>query len=115
MAPPPVRFATYHAFWPHYLAEHANPATRALHYFGTASLFVIAAAAIVTAIWWLLIAAVVVPYAVAWAAHFTTEHNRPATFRHPWWSLVSDFRMCALALAGRLGAELARHGIRPSR
>ncbi len=115
MAPAPERFASYREFWPHYLAAHARPATRALHYLGTASLFAFLAVAVATALWWWLIAAVVVPYAFAWAAHFTTEGNRPATFGHPVWSLASDFRMCALALTGRLGVELARHGIHPPR
>ena len=72
------------------------------------------AVALSTGAWWGLIAAVVVPYAFAWIAHFTAEGNRPATFGHPLWSLYSDFRMCSLALAGRLGHELERHGIRPA-
>ncbi len=39
------------------------------------------------------------------------EGNRPATFTHPRWSLRGDFRMAALALSGKLDAELAKHGI----
>jgi hypothetical protein len=47
-------------------------------------------------------------YAAAWAGHFFVEHNRPATFKHPLWSLAGDYKMVALMLAGRMDEEVAR-------
>jgi len=106
------KFATYGAFWPHYLAEHRRPATRALHGAGT----VAGVALLMAAVWLreplLLLAAPAAGYGPAWVGHALVERNRPATFRHPLWSLASDFRMVALMATGRLGRELERHGIR---
>jgi hypothetical protein len=102
----------YSEFWPHYLREHAKPRTRQVHYAGTAIVLACAALLALTGNWWWLLAIPLAGYGFAWVGHFFIEHNRPATFTYPLWSLVSDFRMFFLAVSGRLGPHLERAGVR---
>jgi hypothetical protein len=104
-ASPPV---TYPEFWRVYLAAHADPRTRVLHYLGTTFGVAALAAAGATGNWRWLLAAPVAGYALAWLGHLVFEHNRPATFGHPGWSFLSDFRMLGLFLSRRLDRELKR-------
>jgi len=99
---------SYAEFWRVYLAAHADPRTRGMHYLGAA--FAVAAIVIAGLLqdWRWLVAAPIAGYAFAWFGHFVFEHNRPATFGHPAWSLLSDFRMLGLFLSGRLDRELRR-------
>ncbi|HEX7006189.1 MAG TPA: DUF962 domain-containing protein [Alphaproteobacteria bacterium] len=105
------RIASYAEFWPYYLREHSLPRTRALHFFGTGLAILAVVAAIVAQAWWLVPAAVICGYLFAWIGHFFVEHNKPATFTYPFWSLYSDFRMLAFWVTGRLEGELKLHRI----
>ena len=59
-------------------------------------------AAVATGRWWLVALAIVQGYAFAWVGHFFYEHNRPATFQHPWLSFRGDWRMWWEMLTGKL-------------
>ena len=104
-------YRSFAEFWPFYLREHSRPRTRALHYAGTSLVVLIALAALVSGKWWLPAAMPVAGYAFAWFSHAAVERNRPATFTYPLWSLAADFKMWALWLTGRIGAELAAAGV----
>ncbi len=100
---------TYPEFWLRYLRAHSRPTTRALHYAGSALALLSLTAGISD--WHFLLAAPLIGYGFAWAAHLALEGNRPETFGHPLWSLVSDFRMLSLASVGRLAPHLAQAGV----
>ena len=50
---------------------------------------------------WLL-AALLSGYAFAWVGHFFFEKNRPATFRHPFYSFAGDWVMFKDILTGKI-------------
>ena len=103
---------SYGEFWPVYLRAHRRPGNRRLHALGTGLGLALLIGAAATGDWRLVPAALAIGYGFAWAGHFLLEGNRPATFGHPLWSLLSDIRMLGLMLAGRLNRELDRHNIR---
>ena len=106
-----AEFHSYSEFWPFYLREHGRSATRGLHYLGSIASIAALIWAIATQNWWWLLAVPILGYGPAWIGHFFVEKNRPASFKAPLWSLISDYRMCALFLTGRLEAELIKHKI----
>ena len=96
-------YTSFREFYPFYLGEHANPTCRRLHFVGSALILVLVGivAAGVLSPWWLL-AIPVIGYGFAWAGHFFFEHNRPATFSHPFYSLLGDWVMFKDMLTGKI-------------
>src|SRR5260370_4358265 len=95
-------------FGSHYAAEHSKTLTRALHAVGTTAGLVAMAVMIGLGKWWLFPLAFIPGYGLAWIGHFFVEKNKPATFEHPLWSFMGDWKMLALMLAGRMGEEVER-------
>lgn len=99
---------SFEEFWPFYVGEHANPTNRGLHFVGTTLSMGSVAAALLTRRPAFLLAAPLLGYGFAWIGHFLVEGNRPATFKHPLWSLRGDFVMWGKMVAGKMDAEVER-------
>jgi hypothetical protein len=102
------QFNSFADFWPHYLNDHGKPATRLLHAMGTVIALILLLTVIAIGRWWLFPLAFVPGYGLAWTGHFFVEKNRPATFKHPLWSFIGDWKMLALMLAGKIDDEVNR-------
>lgn len=96
-----TRITAYREFWPFYLSEHSDPVNRWIHFAGTTIALLFIIAAVVTADVVFLLGALVGGYGFAWFGHFFVEKNRPATFKYPLWSFVSDWRLWLLMLLRR--------------
>ena len=47
----------------------------------------------------------VIGYGFAWIGHFVFEKNKPASFKQPVYSFISDWRMFADVLRGHLSLQ----------
>jgi len=108
------RIRSYADFFSFYLREHSRPATRALHYLAAAASLACLLYGILVGPWWIALLMPVAGYGPAWIAHGFIEHNKPATFTYPFWSLISDYYMTALWATGRLRPYLERAGVTSS-
>jgi len=102
------RITDYNTFWDFYVREHSKPLTRWLHFVGTTLGIILLVWLIARGTWYYFPLFFVVGYAFAWFAHFVIEKNRPATFKYPVWSLISDFKMIWFMLTGQMNAEVER-------
>lgn len=95
-------FDSFRDFYPYYLGEHADVRCRRLHFAGSWVVLFALAMLLFTGRWWWLLLALVGGYGFAWVGHFVFEKNRPATFRHPVYSLMGDWAMFWDILRGRV-------------
>jgi hypothetical protein len=96
-----ARPLTFAEFYPRYLREHQQRGTRILHFIGTSLFLLCLMLGIVLKRPMLVLYGMVAAYGFAWIGHFFVEHNKPATFQHPWFSLRGDFRLYWDLLRGR--------------
>src|SRR5499427_8177687 len=101
-------YKSFADFWPYYLSEHRQPATRLLHGLGTLLAIAFIVFVIAAGRWWLFPLGLIPGYGFAWISHFFIEKNRPATFSYPLWSLRADFRMWWKIVSGTMQAEVDR-------
>ena len=99
---------TYDEFWDFYVKEHSKPLTRVLHFIGTSLGIVLLVWLVGRGTWYYFPLCFVTGYAFAWFAHFVVEKNRPATFKYPFWSFISDYKMMWYMLTGRMDHEVER-------
>jgi hypothetical protein len=99
---------SYAEFWDFYVSEHSKPITRRLHFAGTGLGIVMLVWLIGRGTWYYFPVCLAVGYAFAWFAHFAVEKNRPASFRYPIWSFISDYKMMYFMMWGKMDAEVER-------
>lgn len=99
-----MEFKSFGDFYPYYLREHSNLMCRKLHFVGTCGVVALLLLFFFTGNLMTLALLPVVGYGFAWIGHFLFEKNRPATFKHPFYSLLGDFRMFWDILTGKIAA-----------
>ncbi|MCO6512574.1 MAG: DUF962 domain-containing protein [Aridibacter famidurans] len=103
-----ARIDNYSDFWDFYVLEHSKPLTRYFHFIGTLLGMVLLVWFVGSGRLLLIPLCFVVGYAFAWFAHFFIEKNKPATFKYPLWSFVSDYKMAWMMMTGRMNSEVER-------
>ena len=89
----PKSFSSLSEFYPYYLSEHQNGTCRSLHFFGSLLVIGVVSTCLATQEFQWIWTALLAGYGPAWIGHFVFEKNRPATFKHPFYSFVSDWLM----------------------
>ncbi|BFT29012.1 DUF962 domain-containing protein [Alteromonas sp. D210916BOD_24] len=100
-----VRFASFKEFYPFYLKEHSDSTCRTLHFIGSWLVLGVIALAVYLGNWSLLWLIPVVGYGFAWVGHFFFEKNKPATFKHPFYSFIGDWVMFKDILIGKISLK----------
>ncbi len=73
---------------------------RSFHFVWSSVIFFLLAYTLMTWQWVLLWFLPVLGYGFAWVGHFFFEHNKPATFQYPFYSLLGDWVMYKDMLLG---------------
>eukprot|EP00455_Lapot_gusevi_P037177 TRINITY_DN4148_c0_g1_i1.p1 TRINITY_DN4148_c0_g1~~TRINITY_DN4148_c0_g1_i1.p1 ORF type:complete len:119 (-),score=7.28 TRINITY_DN4148_c0_g1_i1:40-396(-) len=90
---PYKKFKSFQDFYPYYLGEHMNPTCRLLHFIGTLGSNIMLLLSLIIGEFKYFLFAPLIGYSFAWVGHFIFERNKPATFKHPIYSLMGDYVM----------------------
>jgi hypothetical protein len=93
-------FKNFGEFYPFYLGEHSHPTNRRLHVLGTTFVVLLLLLRVLGMFRWAILVPIV-GYGFAWVGHFYFEKNKPATFKHPLWSLMGDFKLWFETVSGQ--------------
>ncbi|MDX1392379.1 MAG: DUF962 domain-containing protein [Rheinheimera sp.] len=100
------KFSSFRQFYPYYLSEHRHPVCRSLHYIGSTLVLALLVFVLWSQQWRYLWLLPVIGYGFAWLGHFLFEHNKPATFQYPLYSLAADWVMLKDFLTGQLNKKM---------
>lgn len=104
-----MKIETFDEYWLAYLAGHAKPMTRFVHYIGLFFAPLAGLAASLFWVWWAFFVIAPILYIAARVTHPLLEHNSNEPFaERPVWSAMAFLRMLALDATGQLGAQLKR-------
>ncbi|AXY60549.1 DUF962 domain-containing protein [Acinetobacter chinensis] len=92
----------YSEFYRFYLTEHRNIMSRRLHAAGSSVGIYFFTKAIRQRKPKYFVYGLVSGYACAWVGHFVFEKNKPASFKQPLYSFISDWRMLSDIVRGNL-------------
>ena len=92
----------YSEFYRFYLTEHRSIMSRRLHAAGSSLGIYFFSKAIRQRKAKYFVYGLVSGYACAWVGHFVFEKNKPASFKQPFYSFISDWRMLSDILRGNL-------------
>ena len=95
----------YSEFYRFYLTEHRSIVSRRLHAAGSSLGIYFFSKAIRQRQPKYFVYGLVSGYACAWVGHFVFEKNKPASFKQPMYSFISDWRMLTDILRGNLSLK----------
>lgn len=95
----------YSEFYRFYLTEHRDITSRRLHAVGSSVGIYFFSKAIRQRKAKYIAYGLVSGYTCAWVGHFVFEKNKPASFKQPLYSFISDWRMLSDILRGNLSLK----------
>ena len=94
-----INFAEFYKF---YLKEHQKMWTRIFHFVGTGIIILVIGYVLFSGkerfLWYVPI----LGFGLAWFSHAVFDKKFPQTYKHPFWSIISDFKMFFELLTGKL-------------